>query len=653
MRNLESEISAISNPIDPILTRTSDAVDHYLRVRPLGHSPLVSVVMTTFNSGKYVESALRSLLAQSYWNIEIVVVDDMSDDDTVSIVRKIQTEDDRIRLFRFGANRGTYFSKNYGILMSSGEVVSFMDSDDLSHENRVLLQLDALRISGCIVSTCSYQKLYSDGKHVKQKRHAFISQMMRRELFDCIGYFDSVRTSADDEFLRRIKTAFGPGSHRNVADALYVARVREESLTNHPDNPKFSAETGGLSPARKHYIDSVDVWHGSVHAEGRIPYLPFPLYRRPFPIDEKLALLPGGQHVRLTRTAILLVHGDCTVDRFRTLLSSTFDDVLVVGSHIQGEIESLPNVRVVRSSDDLESALSQCLVQQGIVSILDARVNYEQRFFEYSALMLELGGGGICVGLEGEDSAEDISRAESLLLGTITFSTNLLDLSADKFRMQLSKLSCAPFASVALLGKLCALPIAVVESRGVSSITSSALAVEAPDQVVRGGIHSPLSVLFDSASETESPISGFGSAHPHQTVELNEAALIHDFPLTSVAPGKSKMRVPIQVLMRRLWRGSLALINAAMSEFNRLEKFLLFAGVLVSLLAFYLGFRLVGAAVGLSLFLLCNYFCFVMILILRRIRVGFVRESIKRPSVRMTLRAMMGTKGVADVPESS
>jgi GT2 family glycosyltransferase len=74
--------------------------------------PLVSVLVTTFNSADFVEGSLRSLLEQSYRDLEIVVCDDASADSTVDIVRRISASDPRIRLITNKRNVGTYASKN-------------------------------------------------------------------------------------------------------------------------------------------------------------------------------------------------------------------------------------------------------------------------------------------------------------------------------------------------------------------------------------------------------------------------------------------------------------------------------------------------------------------------------------------------------------
>jgi len=90
--------------------------------------PLVSIVIPTFNISKYIKETLDSALAQTYGNVEIVVVDDGSTDDTPSIVKKYG---DQVRFFRREENKGIPTTLNEGIQYSRGEYVLFFDADDV------------------------------------------------------------------------------------------------------------------------------------------------------------------------------------------------------------------------------------------------------------------------------------------------------------------------------------------------------------------------------------------------------------------------------------------------------------------------------------------------------------------------------------------
>ena len=91
--------------------------------------PNVSVVITCFNYGQYLEAAVRSVLDQTYRDVEVIVVDDGSTDNTPDIMR-IYVSDDRVSYIR-QENAGQPKAKNRGILASKGAFIAFLDADDL------------------------------------------------------------------------------------------------------------------------------------------------------------------------------------------------------------------------------------------------------------------------------------------------------------------------------------------------------------------------------------------------------------------------------------------------------------------------------------------------------------------------------------------
>lgn len=90
---------------------------------------LVSIVVPVYNSEKYLEACLDSVVNQSYKNIEIILVDDGSTDGSVEIVDLYATRDERVKVIH-NKNHGVSYSRNYGIKMATGSKVLFIDSDD-------------------------------------------------------------------------------------------------------------------------------------------------------------------------------------------------------------------------------------------------------------------------------------------------------------------------------------------------------------------------------------------------------------------------------------------------------------------------------------------------------------------------------------------
>ncbi len=88
---------------------------------------LISVVIPAYNASKFIGSAIRSVLSQTYTNIEIIIVDDCSTDDTTSILLEFQG---KIRVMRHEKNRGAAAARNTGVGQSRGSLIAFLDADD-------------------------------------------------------------------------------------------------------------------------------------------------------------------------------------------------------------------------------------------------------------------------------------------------------------------------------------------------------------------------------------------------------------------------------------------------------------------------------------------------------------------------------------------
>lgn len=92
--------------------------------------PLVSVIMPVYNSAKYLNEAIDSILNQTYENIELIVIDDGSSDNSVDLIKKYNSS--KIRFFQNEKNIGVSATRNKAIDLSNGKYIALMDSDDIS-----------------------------------------------------------------------------------------------------------------------------------------------------------------------------------------------------------------------------------------------------------------------------------------------------------------------------------------------------------------------------------------------------------------------------------------------------------------------------------------------------------------------------------------
>lgn len=110
----------------------------------MSNFPLVSVIIPCYNAEKYVESAVRSIMTQTYKNLEIIVTDDCSTDNTFSILEKLADEDNRIKLFKNETNLKIVKTLNKMVQLANGKYIARMDADDISLPNRIEKQVEFL-----------------------------------------------------------------------------------------------------------------------------------------------------------------------------------------------------------------------------------------------------------------------------------------------------------------------------------------------------------------------------------------------------------------------------------------------------------------------------------------------------------------------------
>lgn len=107
--------------------------------------PEVSVIMACFNKEKYIDESISSVLAQTFANLELVIVDDHSSDGSVDIIKARQAADPRINLIAHVENRGANHCRNAGIKAARGSYLVFFDADDVLGKNCLMQRLNYMR----------------------------------------------------------------------------------------------------------------------------------------------------------------------------------------------------------------------------------------------------------------------------------------------------------------------------------------------------------------------------------------------------------------------------------------------------------------------------------------------------------------------------
>ncbi|WP_307873340.1 glycosyltransferase family 2 protein [Bacillus sp. TH50] len=122
----------------------------------------VSIIVPVYNSEKFISKCLESIIRQTYRNIEILIINDGSSDESETIINVYREIDNRITYY-YQNNSGPSKARNKGILNATGEYVIFLDSDDTVDENYVMYLLNEMINSNSDLVCCGYKDISKYG----------------------------------------------------------------------------------------------------------------------------------------------------------------------------------------------------------------------------------------------------------------------------------------------------------------------------------------------------------------------------------------------------------------------------------------------------------------------------------------------------------
>ncbi len=184
---------------------------------------LVSVLIPVYNVENYIEESVNSLLNQTYKNIELIIVDDFSDDNTYSILKDMKEKDNRIKLYRNSKNLKIVETLNFAFKQSKGEYICRMDGDDVSHHQRIEKKILFLRENPSIsLVGCSVNSINEEGKFLNEKKMPFEQKtingtqkyanpvfhiwLAKRDVYKKLNGYRNIPYVEDYDFLLRMNT---------------------------------------------------------------------------------------------------------------------------------------------------------------------------------------------------------------------------------------------------------------------------------------------------------------------------------------------------------------------------------------------------------------------------------------------------------------
>lgn len=248
---------------------------------PVDDPHRVTVLMSAYRPGPELRTAVDSVLAQTWTNLELVVVDDASGPAYGPVLEEVAALDPRVRVIRKAVNGGTYRARNTGLRLATGDFFTVVDSDDWVHPQFVELEVRALLADPSLVGVRSQGVRLTEELRLTrpgyQHRISTATSLMARvhPVLARVGFFDPTRKGADTEYARRIEAAFGTRV-LDLPDVLTYARAAEGSLSA----AEFSR--GWRHGARHAYKCAYGPWHARIAEGEEDPFLD-PTAPRRFP----------------------------------------------------------------------------------------------------------------------------------------------------------------------------------------------------------------------------------------------------------------------------------------------------------------------------------------------------------------------------------
>ena len=255
---------------------------------------LVSIIMTCYKRDPLLKNAIASILNQTYKNIELIIVDDCSPDDNYSYLKDLTKNDDRVQVYQMNKNGGTYVAKNFGMGLAKGEFIGFMDSDDYSHAERIERQVAYLDAHSDVMAVTNDYFRVDESSDIEFRgigalRMACISLLLRSEVVDQIGYFDSLRVGADSEYIERIEAYFGPGSTQRERLPTMIVMLHRTSLSG---GGPFHISWRSISGHRLQHHRSFRQWHKKIKSGISSPYVRKEMRWRPYKAPDSMKSHP-------------------------------------------------------------------------------------------------------------------------------------------------------------------------------------------------------------------------------------------------------------------------------------------------------------------------------------------------------------------------
>ncbi|WP_343588902.1 glycosyltransferase family 2 protein [Flavobacterium sp.] len=206
---------------------------------------LVSIIVPTYNTEKFIRQTIESVQNQTYSNWEMILADDASTDKTLAIIEEFAKNDNRIKLFKLPENRGNGFARNTALEKATGKYIAYLDADDLWFPEKLEKQIQFLKTNNLHFTFSFYDSIDEEGNNLNRRVES-PNPLTYKELFFC-NYVGNLTAIYDADYfgkiilettqkrqdwriwltiLKQIKIA------KPVAEPLAFYRIRKDSVSS-------------------------------------------------------------------------------------------------------------------------------------------------------------------------------------------------------------------------------------------------------------------------------------------------------------------------------------------------------------------------------------------------------------------------------------
>ena len=203
----------------------------------------VSIITPSYNSEKYISKTIESVLAQSYQNWEMIIVDDCSTDNSLEITEAYTKKDSRIKSIRLKRNSGPAQARNKAIKEASGKYIAFLDSDDIWFPDKLEKQIIFLTENHLVITYSAYETMDENSKYINtrniQRTITYKDMLKSNHIGNLTGIYDteffgkvSMQEHGHEDYILWLALLKQIESTKGIPESLAKYRITSNSISS-------------------------------------------------------------------------------------------------------------------------------------------------------------------------------------------------------------------------------------------------------------------------------------------------------------------------------------------------------------------------------------------------------------------------------------